>query len=131
MSNHNSIRAALENKITNNWTATPIHYDNVIIDTVSTQPYLLVNYIPMSSSNAVLGRGRIRHYGEFDIRIFIPANTGTGLAYEYADQIKNIFSNQTFDGVNCYSSEVIRHGIYNSTWFVLSVNTPFWADEEF
>lgn len=77
-------------------------YQNLIGKTPppSDQPFAVVDVIHTSANRCVLtGRhkGRFRHRGVLNIRVFIPANSGMKNGYQYTDEILDIYRNPPSD----------------------------------
>lgn len=112
----------------NTWTETDIAWDNMdYVPTVGTE-WIRCTLLPSLTENNELGTSKI-HYGIFWIQIFTPENTGTGRAYELAEMLDAIFSNQTFDDIVCYASDVQRTGDEGHGWFQLNLRVNYWSHE--
>lgn len=77
-----------------NWTTTPIHYPNTKQPVVS--PYVRVTFLPAGSVQAEIGEpGMARHDGIMQLDVFVDVDTGEGLAAQYADDLKTLFTRGT------------------------------------
>ena len=71
---------------------------------------------------------RWRRVGIISVQIFVPAASGTGLAQELGDTVKEIFEGLTVSGVIFRATSLNRVGI-DGDWMQYNANTPFQADE--
>jgi len=124
--NFDEIRAVCENRITTNWTNTDIAFDNSNFE-VPDGAWIRCFLSPITTVNASLGGLSKRDYAAFTMQIFVPLNEGTGLAYQYAAELEELFSNISIDGVVFYTAETQRVGDEGNGWFMVTVRAQCWA----
>lgn len=135
-----SVTAAVRQRLNANWTTTPIAWENVPFDPKTPGgifpadgPWIYCEIVFAGSAQASLGSpgsNRFRHVGLIFIHIFVPVNGGTKKAYEYADQLADIFRAQEFSGVLC-RSPVIGRGEKSDddgNWFRVTLSCEFQFD---
>jgi len=120
------IREACEDHLATNWSDTTIAYDNVKFD-IPTSAWIRCFLRPVSTENSSIGGLSKRNYASFWIQIFTPLNSGTGLAYDYAEKLEVLFSNITLNGIVFYAAETIRVGDEGNGWYQLNVRAECWA----
>lgn len=124
--------AAIESRLSSNWTTTPIKYDNV--DYVPTAGQNFVELIIDNSNAAIAGFGSTslmyRMRGIISINIFTSLNTGTRTARGYADTIATLFRAAHFSGIICGAPNITRIGQVED-WFVINVSVTYYRNENF
>ena len=128
MPNLPEVKVSFDSRLQDNWSTTEIAFDNDDSYEKGSTPWVRAVLIPSLTTNADL-QGLERHYGIYRVSVFVPLNSGTYYAYEYANQIRELFSNTTIDGIVCYASEIRRVGDDGNGWFMLNVLINFWADQ--
>lgn len=71
---------------------------------------------------------RWRRPGVVAVQIYIPAGSGTGLATELGDSVRDIFEGVTISGVIFRATSLVRVGI-TGPWLQYNSNTNFQSDE--
>jgi hypothetical protein len=71
---------------------------------------------------------RFRRVGIIEVQIFTPAGSGTGLATQLADTVRDIFEGRTISGVIFRATSLTRVGV-DGAWMQHNASTPFQADE--
>lgn len=129
----NETRQMLETRFANGWgTTTPIRFDNITFDDTNLESFVDVRMINYTSRNVTIGSGltkRKRHEGILSLRIFTKQNLGSGIAYEYADQISLLMDNFTQGNLFTMASEATRAGENEGGWYVVIVDVPYISDE--
>ena len=128
MANWDEINNALSTRLNDNWVTTPIAWDNVPYDPTPNQEWVRAAMIPTVTENAALADAT-RRQGIYAIQIFTPLNRGSGRAYELADMLSAIFSNQQFSNVVCYAAETTRIGDEGNGWYEVVLQINFWSQE--
>jgi len=126
-------RAAIEKRLKDNWTTTPVVFDNVGFR--PTDSAYVAIFIQNASATQIELTGatpRHRYTGLISIQIFTDANSGSNTARTYADTIAAIFRNQTFSSGNsgtivCRSPNVQRVGVVEGR-YQLNLTVPFLRD---
>lgn len=125
--NFEKSRLSLESLIADNWTTTPIAYDNVS-KKGDPDAYIEVMISEGDSSQISLGTGGAhRRVGILVIKIFVPKDTGTKLARQYADTLAALVKSVQIDEITLFSPTLVRIGQVESK-YQLNVVTQFWVD---
>jgi len=82
---------------------------------------------PFGTDNIDVGGSLQRTEGEIVVQCFAPTNTGERGLLLMADEVKSIFQNQTFVGVQCYATSTIKVG-ESGGWYQVNANTVFQYD---
>lgn len=127
--NFNSIREVCEKRLSDNWSNTTVSFDNANFE-VPTDAWIRCFLSPITTVNASLGGLSKRDYAAFNIQVFTPLNDGSGLAYQYAAELEELFSNISIDGVVFYTAETKRVGDEGNGWFMVTVRAQCWAQTE-
>ena len=129
-------RRAIEARFADNFTATPIKYENVPFDAPDDAAWVALSMSGTRERGAVkmgLKAGEFNRYpGVIRVDIYIPEDTGTAVARQHADTIRAIFKDQKF---SAGSSGVITTrapryetlGVENG-WYHGRVTTPYYRD---
>ena len=128
MASLTQIKISFDTMLQDNWTTTEIAWDNDDTFAKGSEPWIRAVLIPSLTANADL-QGLERHYGIYTVSVFVPLNSGTGNAYSYANTIRELFSNTTFDSIVCYAAEIRRIGDDGNGWFMMNVLINFWSDQ--
>lgn len=126
-------RAAIEKRLKDNWTTTPIVFDNVGFRPTDSE-YIAI-FIQNAAATQIELTGstpRHRYTGLISIQIFVNANSGSQTARSYADTIAAIFRNQTFSSgssgtIICRTPNVQRVGVVEGR-FQLNLTVPYYRD---
>ena len=126
--------AELDKMLNTGWAGTtPIAVDNVKFTEVEGQSYLETKFIPYITFNATVGAASHkskRTEGVLFIHIRTPLGQGSGLAYTYAESIKDIMDNKNpLPDLFTYASTIERVGDNRDGWFNLICRVPFLSDE--
>ncbi len=112
MPNYEDAAATIEARLRANWLTTPVISQNVEYTTNSNTAFVYFEIINGSSFYASLGSPGSnfhRNVGLIFLHIFVPKNTGDGLALTYARQLGSIFKGKHLDGIR-YSAATIGGG---------------------
>lgn len=126
-------RRAIEERLSANWSATPIRFENVPFQEI--QNDYIACFIrsgegrQISISNTPL----TRFAGVIIIQIFVKADKGTQQARLYADQLDPIFRNQTFSAgvsglIRCWLPSLVPVGTAHG-WYQMNLEIPYWRDK--
>ena len=123
---------AIQQRLRDNWTTTPISYDNSDFSAQNDVPYIHLSVIDGFASQVDWGKptNTYRHLGVIVCQIFVPIGVGTGLAKGYADSIAAIWRSARFSGITCLTPRVEKVGEIGS-WFQINVTVDFRRDEIF
>ena len=124
-----TVRHVVETRISNNWTMTPVHWENVHYEPVPGQAYIAPVVLPATGDKASLGLFALNRWtGILDIGIFFPRDTGSKPGNDIADALFELFYNHTESGVTFYTGYVAPTGI-TEEWNRLTMTIPFRFDE--
>lgn len=126
--------AIIRSRFDTEWTAAgrtePILFDNQGDDNVvRDSAWVRLTVLPGESRQVEMGNTRRwRRSGIVVIQIFIPTNTGTGLAQELGDAVLEIFEGLTVSGVIFRATSLNRVGV-DGAWLQYNATTQFQDDE--
>lgn len=122
-----SVRATIETHISDNWTATPVAYDNVDLDTSGLSEYISINLVEGDNVQATLGDiGTYQAVGVLVIMIFTDKGIGSSRARQLADQLSSLFRGSKIDGMT-FKVPSAKRIIYGSDYFQYNLSIPFYA----
>ena len=126
--------AELDKMLNTGWAGTtPIAVDNIIVKETEGQAYLETKFIPYITTNVNISASsqkRKRTEGVLFIAIKTPLSKGIGLAYSYADTIKDIMDNKNpLPNLFTQVSSIERIGDSRDGWFNLICRVPFISDD--
>ena len=131
MPNLNELRGALDNYLINNWTITPIVWDNIPNRQTDEVPWIRPTLIIDYSENITVNTRRTRHYGAYTIQSFTPLNEGAGKNYENVVALIDLFQNKTLDpNLLMLAGSMRRIGDEGNGWYQINIILPFQADQE-
>lgn len=128
-------RKAIESRLKNAWTTTPIKFEKVPFDQIAT-PYVALFILDGDGSQISLGTPALRRWpGIIMVQIFIPEDSGTQIERTYADSIGAIFDRAQFSSgssgtIRCRIPSIKSLGIING-WQQLNVTIPFIRDKQY
>ena len=130
---YTDIENAIRQYFDANWTATTKTYEGVKFDP-NGQPFVYLRVQPLETTQTGIGSGstgrKYRTVGLIYLHIYVPANKGTMLANQYADQLSGLFRGKSIEHLTCrdvvpeYSGKADEAGQY----LVRSLSIDFWAD---
>jgi len=109
----------------------PLFFDNAGDDVTPPQnsAWVRLAILPGASQQVEMGRlRRWRRAGVIAVQIFVPAASGTGLALELGDTVRDIFEGVTLSGVIFRATSLNRVGL-DGAWLQYNATTNFQADE--
>jgi hypothetical protein len=116
----------IEKRLDDNWTTTPIQYDNVrYTPTVGTAFIRL--QVEWATANVISIGGRIKTEGYVLLSIFTPAGIGSDTALGYADTLAALF-NMYHEGALKLLAAVINRVGSQKEWYQVNVLIPFHYD---
>lgn len=136
------ISAAIRGRLDDNWTTTPILYENLdeaVIQTDGETPQAFIALETMFFLNDQMdigdpGRRLFRTRGMIKIYILTPVSAGDGLGLQYADALAEIYRGQRFDGVVCYGASIRGAGEQADDagkYWRITLGIEFYADKVF
>jgi len=105
------IRTAIEGRLSDNWTATDISWDNVPYTPKTSTPFIrpLIDEVD-SYQISMADTPCHRVIGIIHILIMVPTGTGTQTARGYSDTLGDLFRNADFSDILCRSPKTVRVG---------------------
>jgi hypothetical protein len=120
-------RLAIEDRFIEYWRDTPVAWENVAFDTPNSAAWVRFQVLNGSSGYRAIN-GLKRHLGLIIVQVFVPKDTGTSKAREYADTVSQIFDSKKFSDVVCDVASVQTIGT-DDIWHQVNVTVPYWRDE--
>lgn len=109
----------------------PVFFDNAgdSVQPPQDSAWVRLTVLPGESQQVEMGRlRRWRRAGVITVQIFVPAASGTGLALELGDTVRDIFEGLTLSSVIFRATSLNRVGL-DGAWLQYNANTNFQADE--
>lgn len=106
-------------------------FDNAgeLTEVPDNEPWVRLTVLPGTAQQVEMGNTRRwRRPGVVVVQIFVPAASGTGLAQELGDRVRDIFEGRTVSGVVFRATSLSRVAI-DGPWLQYNATTPFHADE--
>lgn len=128
-------RKAIEGRLGDNWSTTPIKFENVPFKETK-DPYVALFILDGEGQQISLGTPAVRRWPSvIKIQIFVPQDTGTKLARTYADSLGTIFDRAQFSSGNsgtitCRIPSITHVGITNG-WDQVNVTIPLKRDRQY
>lgn len=123
------IRKAAEGHFKANWPHTPVQWENVPFDPPQEEAWVRLTILHAPSLIETQGSGGFnRIVGLIVVSIFVPLDSGTRRARQYADMVYELFNRKRIGGLY-FSATTVRdigpdpHG----PWHHMAVSTPFWC----
>lgn len=138
MSGFKDAVTAIENRMSANWTTTPVKYESVPFkETVAAYVALFIrdgegNQISLGGSTEPVVH---RWPGVIIVQVFVPQDSSIRTAREYADGIGAIFHRAQFSSggsgvITCRVPSVEMIGVRNG-WLQANVTIPFHRDKQY
>lgn len=130
-------RRDIEKRLDANWATTRVAYENIRFDTPRTdEPWVQCRIFEDTSNRINVGQpGCHRTSGLIVLSVYVPKNTGTNLARDYASQLAEIFRGRQFNGITCWEATPTNHGIARpplaqegTSWYQFDVAIRFFWD---
>jgi len=137
------VRGAIEERLAANWTTTPIQWENVPFVQPSRNAAVPAWISLAIRGNREGGRASVgtttplrRYLYTIINQIFVPEETGTTLAYQYADTLGIVWRDVTFAAgatgtLRCFEPNAVEVGPEGSGWYQLNLITNFQRDDRF
>lgn len=126
-------RTAIATRLASNWSTTTIQYEGQPF-VQPTTPWISLSILSGAGRQASLGSSQPLHrfVGVIQIDVFVPENTGTNTARQYADTLSTIFRRAQFSygssGVITCETPSVQPGPPEAGWNRLIVSTPYRRD---
>ena len=99
---HKTVEEAVESRLRTLWTTCPIYTENLEAETPSDgSPFLLLQFPVSQVARWPINQRRYREEGGFRIVINLPTGTGMDTMREWGEQLRLMFLDVSFSGVNC------------------------------
>ena len=108
-----------------------VFYDNAGDDVIPPQNQEWVRFTILSGASQQVAMGNTRRWrraGSVVVQIFVPAASGTGLAAELGDSVRDALEGIQLSGVIFRATSLNRVGI-DGAWLQYNASTPYQADE--
>ena len=102
---YDEVRVALETQFKDNWTDTPISWENAPID-IEEDEFVRFTIVWFGASNQTFGTTDTRKTGQIGVQIFVPRDVGSGAATRYADGVAAILENKQFGQILTYAASL-------------------------
>ena len=129
-------RRAFEARMSANFSALPIKYENVPFNQPVTG-WVAFTIIPVGGDRITIGTTvkRYRYIGNLQIDIFVPEDTGSAVCRAHADTIESIFRDQQFSAgvsgtITCRTPAYITGGV-GGGYYRGILNIPYQRDKNF
>jgi len=128
---YDSIRAALEVKLSNVASIPPIAYENVSFSPTTGQAFVQPRFIPVTRRAAVRGPNPQQRYdGVFRVFCYVPEGQGPAAADDLANKVIDAFDATTDISFTSGDSTIIvsvdyaerDNGFVDSPWYYVAVN---------
>jgi len=124
MVNTEDLRTAVAAHVDDNWSQTPIKYDNIEFNEPNKSPWVELKFLPGPSRAATTLYNE--HLGAVNLVIHVPHGAGTRIVYTYADQLGALFNRQRLGNIRFKTPTTVPLGEIGE-WFVVQVTIPFWV----
>ena len=122
-----SLRSTIESHFSNNWSHTPVEYDNVPLNLDNVKEYVSLVILETKSAQTSLGPdGEYTISGFVVVSIYTARGTGTNRSKQLADYVANIFRGVKIDSTLFFTPSGSK--IHNRTaYFQFNITAPFSA----
>jgi len=121
-----TIRRDIEQRISDNWGATPIAFENTAFKPPEDySPWIRVRiFDDIVQRITISDPATYRHSGLLVIEIFTERNTGTGVARTHGGELATLFRDVQFNGITFREPSLTNAG-EESGYFKMNLSTPF------
>ncbi len=122
---YEALRASIEGRFNDNWTLTPVAYENVPF-TPGNDPWVRLTIITGESVTAGIQgtEPAVDDRGLVAIQIFVPEGTGTRTSKTLAWTARGVYEHARFDGILMQSASVTAAGVTDG-WHQSNITIPF------
>ena len=123
------VTEAIEQFLKDNWTQTPIDFDNVKYTPESGQPWIRVQ-IDFPDARAV-GTSKNRYFGTIMISVFTSLWIGGIQCADYLDQLETLFSEHALtihSALQIFPARQQRVGVKDTNWYQRNLTIPVTVD---
>ena len=123
-----AVRQIVETHLKDNWTQTPISFENVYFEQQDGQPFIEVIIMPDTGNQASLGEKALNRWtGSIIISVYVPLGQGSSAAFRLADDITQLFYRFTEDGFTAWTAHTVPSEELGQ-WYKVDVNIPYQYD---
>lgn len=123
-----ALRVAVTNRFNAEWSGSNVAYGaNHDFDPPATETWVRLNVVPFDTENAAVGKDFQRTSGEIVVQCFAPRFSGEKVLNDMVDEVRDIFQNQGFSGVDCLATKLVNVGV-SGDWYQFNANTEFRYD---
>ncbi len=124
-----TVREVVEKRFNDNWTSTPIQWENVHFEPQDGQAFIAPVIVPTSGDQVSLGTVALNRWDGFvDVSIFVPRGIGAKLANDLSNEVIKLFYHYTDSGVSFFTGYSKPTGA-TEIWFRVNVTVPYQFDE--
>lgn len=125
-------RKILEADFVSKWNnATEIQFANGPAVQTPNTPWVRLNILRAKTQFGDVGSGMTRTVGTLAVQIFTPGDSGSTLAWQYADIVAILYNRQSLQTANGYihfeACDPEEYG-HNSGWYQVNANVPYRRD---
>lgn len=120
----------IEKRLQDNWTDTPIAFDNVEYVPVVGSPFVRLTISQTTSvlkTFATYGEGMYQEFGLIIVQVFTPRNDGTHPNNVLADKIADLFRGWNSGRLFCGTTRIVRIGT-EKNWHHANVMIEFYYE---
>lgn len=100
----------LETYLSDNWSYTPIAYENEQFEPTGDDPFIALNIVLNPSENAAIGKVCVRLNGTISIRVYARYDIGSKTSLDLVDKLVEILENKTIGTILTYAANVSKIG---------------------
>jgi hypothetical protein len=129
-------RIAIEKRLNDRWTTTPIAFENVPFSAPNDGSYVALDLLTGDGQQQdIASNARHRFVGVIQVRVVVPAHQGSSTARGYADTIAGYFRGATFShgssgDIVCRTPSINQLGITDGQ-YTLAIRIPYYRDAIF
>lgn len=122
-----ALRAAIEQRMSDNWVVTDIAYPNVAFDAPK-DAWVRLNILQGETVRRNINAQK-KYQGVIIVQVFTLLGTGTMLGRSLADDVVALFEDARFSGVVCEIASLTDAGP-SEDWHQINVSIPFYLDAD-
>lgn len=119
-------RESIESEIDDNYSATPVKFENVELDLEDAENWVAVFDKPAFSQSTGMGEKSYWLGGELIIQIFTPLGSGTKGARTIGQELSDLLSSVTIEGISMDTPMLIP-APKNEHWYQMNLHIPYVA----
>jgi hypothetical protein len=122
----------VETLFNDQWTSTPVAYENALFTIPETDPWIRVTVNFFNSDQGGIGTDCVYLRGQIIVQIFTRYDTGTRTSYQLADEISALIQNTDLGGLLTYAASILKIGDaersmnrMETDWYQMNVYADF------